>query len=170
MGASSRRTLHSPGCWLPSHLHTLLCGLGLVSILSLFLAILSRKGGGWGGEISLNLCSFLKSLRKRKLWSKQAVGRATALLPAEGSRQPERCLCLSSSPCPGTTIIKSAWPGAGEVCGSSKCPQLANLLFQVFSRPGSKWDTQVPSSGRKARQDLHCRGLLALPTAHTAAD
>ena len=57
---------------------------------------------------SWNLCSFLKPLRKRKLRSKQTVARATALLPAEGFSQPKRCLCLSSSPCPGTTVIELA--------------------------------------------------------------
>lgn len=70
-GVSSPRVLHSPRCWLASHLHTLHCGLGSVSIFFLFLAVLSRKGKN--KNTSLNLCSFLKSLRHRELRSKQGT-------------------------------------------------------------------------------------------------
>ena len=136
MGVSSPRTLHSPRCWLASHLHTLLHGLGFVSILSLFLATLSRKGKK---KKSRNLCSFLKPLRKRKLRSKQTVGRATALLPAEGFSQPKMSLPVfqSTSRNNGHRIgLTRCWASAWECKMPMACRSALPGLLQAREQVG----------------------------------
>lgn len=99
MDASSPGTLHSPRCWLASHLHTASwAGLGFST---LFIFSHTFKKGEETTSESLQLPEALE---------KERAEEQAGSLPSSQLKVPDslRYLCLSSSPHPETIVIELA--------------------------------------------------------------